>query len=160
ERVVARRHASPKASAREEIRIALERLEGAPDFSMLQKKPGELDRTTLSWALLAAAFAQLPDLLIADHAFSNLTPGSVQKIMAALTAEQKRLNFATLYVTEGLMAAAHLKSRMIVLRQGRVIEEGDFEKLARGQSHAYTRTLFKSLPRAMNGQPQRAARGE
>jgi peptide/nickel transport system ATP-binding protein len=160
ERVVSRRHASPRASAREELRIALEGLEGAPDFALLHKKPGELDRMTLSWALLAAAMAQLPDLLIADHAFSNLTPGEVQKILAALTAEQKRLGFALLYVTEGLMAAAHLRSRMIVLRQGRVIEEGAFEKLARGQSHAYTRTLFKALPRTMDGLPPRASRGE
>jgi peptide/nickel transport system ATP-binding protein len=128
--------------------------------ALLQKKPGELERTVVSWALLAAALAQLPDLLIADHAFSWLTPSSLQKILAALTAEQKRLGFALLYISEGLMAAAHLKSRIIVLRQGRVIEEGAFEKLARGQSHAYTRMLFKSLPRTTEGLPPRASRGE
>jgi peptide/nickel transport system ATP-binding protein len=160
ERVVALRHGNPRASAREELRIALGRLAGAPDFAVLQKKPGELERITLSWALLAAALAQLPDLLIADHAFSSLTPGALQEMLAALTAEQKRLGFAMLYVSEGLMAAAHLKSRIIVLRQGRVIEEGAFEKMARGQSHAYTRMLFKSLPRAMVGLPPRALRGE
>ncbi|HUO88226.1 MAG TPA: ATP-binding cassette domain-containing protein [Rhizomicrobium sp.] len=159
-RIVSRRHASPGASAREELRMALERLDGAPDFSVLQKKPGELDRVDLSWALLAAAMAQLPDLLIADHAFSNLTPVALQKVLAALMAEQKRLGFALIFVTDGLMAAAHLKSRMIVLRRGQVIEEGAFEKLARGQSHAYTRTLFRALPRAQDGLPPRAARGE
>jgi peptide/nickel transport system ATP-binding protein len=160
ERIVARRHGSPRASAREEVRIALERFEGAPAFADLLKKPGELDRMSLSWALLAAAMAQMPDLLIADHAFADLTPVSIQKLVAALTAEQKRLGFALLYAAQGLKTAAHLKSRMIVLRQGRVIEEGAFEKLASGQSHAYTRTLFKAIPRAADGLPPRAMRGE
>jgi peptide/nickel transport system ATP-binding protein len=160
EHVVALRHGNPRASAREELRIAFGRLAGAPDFAVLQKKPGELERTTLSWALLAAALAQLPELLVADHAFSGLTPGALQEILAALTAEQKRLGFPMLYVSEGLMAAAHLKSRIIVLRQGRVIEEGTFEKMAHGQSHAYTRMLFKSLPRTIAGLPPRALRGE
>ena len=90
-RVVGRRHGSPRASAAEELRMALERFPEAPAFAALSKKPGELTAIDLSWALLAAAMAQAPDLLIADHAFADLTPTSIKTLVAALSAEQKRL---------------------------------------------------------------------
>ncbi|MEI9990090.1 MAG: ATP-binding cassette domain-containing protein [Rhizomicrobium sp.] len=160
-RVIARRHASPRASAREELRIALERFPAAPLFAEMKKRPGELDAMALSWALLAAAIAQAPDLLIADHAFGDLTPRSIRAVVAALMEEQKRLGFALLYAARGLKAASRLGSRVIVLRQGKVIEEGAFAKLASGQSHAYTRTLFKALPKPLGLPPGRnATRGE
>ncbi len=160
-RVVARRHGGPRSSAREELRIALERLAGAPPFADLNKRPGEMDTMALTWALLAAALAQAPDLLIADHAFADLTPRAIQTVVAALMAEQKRLGFAMLYAARGLKTVTQLKSRMIVLRQGKVIEEGDFARLASGQSHAYTRTLFKAMPKRQDMPPLRSAtRGE
>ncbi len=162
-RVIARRLGSPRTSAREELRLALERLAGAPDFAELDKRPGELDAAALTWALMAAALAQTPDLLLADHAFGDLTPRAIQRAVAALTAEQKRTGFALIYAARGLKTAAQLKSRMIVLRQGKVVEEGDFAKLASGQSHAYTRTLFRALPRPLAAPPaasRAALRGE
>ena len=57
-RVVARRHDAARASGREELRIALERMAGAPAFETFEQKPVALDAITLTWALLAAAFAQ------------------------------------------------------------------------------------------------------
>jgi len=160
-RVLARRHGGPRSSAAEELRIALERFADAPAFATLARKPGEMDAMSLTWALLAAAIAQAPDLLIADHAFADLTPTSIRTVVAALMAEQARLGFALIYAARGLKTAAHLKGRMIVLRQGRVIEEGAFDKLASGQSHAYTRTLFKALPKPADAPPSRSAtRGE
>ncbi len=160
-RVLARRQGSPRASAREELRLALERFPQAPAFATLERKPGEMDAMSLTWALLAAATAQTPDLLIADHAFADLTPTSIRTVVAALMAEQKRLGFALLYAARGLKTASHLKARMIVLRQGRVIEEGSFDKLAGGQSHAYTKTLFKALPKPADAPPTRSkTRGE
>jgi peptide/nickel transport system ATP-binding protein len=160
-RVLARRHGGPRSSAAEELRIALERFADAPPFASLGRKPGEMDAMSLTWALLAAAIAQAPDLLIADHAFADLTPTSIKTVVAALMAEQARFGFGLIYAARGLKTAAHLKGRMIVLRQGRVIEEGTFDKLASGQSHAYTRTLFKALPKPSDTPLSRSAtRGE
>lgn len=159
-RVVARRHESPRDTGREELRLALEKLPGAPDFAVLEQKPAALSAVTLTWALLAAALAQSPDLLIADHAFAGLTPTEVRAVIAALQAEQTRIGFALLYAARGLQTAANIRGRVIVLRQGRVIEEGDFDKLAGGQAHAYTRTLFKALPKPGEALPARTMRGE
>jgi peptide/nickel transport system ATP-binding protein len=159
--ILARRLETPRSSAREELRIALERFPEAPAPGDLDVPPAALDARQLTWALLAAAIAQAPDLLIADHAFVDLTPAAIKAAVVALLAEQKRLGFALIYGASGLKTAALLKGRVIVLRRGKVVEEGSFEKLASGQSHAYTRTLFKSLPRPGDAPPPRSAsRGE
>jgi len=161
-RVLARRLGIPLARGREELRVALDRFPLAPPFAELNKKPAELDAMSLTWALLAAAIAQAPDLLIADHAFADLTPASIKAAVAALQAEQTRLGFALIYAARGLKTAAHLRGRMIVLRQGRVVEDGPFDALAKGQGHAYTRTLFKALPMPSDTPPpaRAATRGE
>jgi len=159
-RVVARRHEAPRESGREELRLALERLPGTPPFDALDRKPGVSSAVVLTWGLLAAALAQSPDLLIADHAFAGLTPAENKAVVAALQAEQKRIGFALLYAARGLQTAAHIRGRVIVLRHGRVIEEGDYDKLAGGQSHAYTRTLFKALAKPGDALPARTMRGE
>jgi peptide/nickel transport system ATP-binding protein len=159
--ILARRLDTPRSSAREELRIALERFPAAPPLGELDRRPAAFDAMELTWVLLAAAIAQAPDLLIADHAFVDLTPASIKAAVDALLTEQKRLGFALIYGASGLKTASYLKSRMIVLRQGKVIEEGTFEKLASGQTHAYTRTLFKSLPRPSDAPPPRStSRGE
>ena len=146
-RVVARKLGSPPASAREEVRIALERLEGAPPLSLLNEKPRALDPVSTAWGLLACVSAQTPDLVLADHSFADLGPTAVRALLTALAAEQQRLGFALLYATGGLQAAARLAGRVVVIRHGRVVEEGDAARLASGHAHAYTNTLFKALPR-------------
>lgn len=160
-RVLARRLGIPRAAAREELRVALERLPDAPPFAELSRRPGALDAMRLTWALLAAALAQSPDLLIADHAFAELTPTSIKSAVATLLEEQKRLGFALVYVARGLKSAAHLKGRTIVLRQGRVVADGPFDKLADAPADSYVRTVAKALPRPSAVIPPRSAtRGE
>ena len=161
-RVVARKLGSPLASAREELRLALERLEGAPPLEALNVKPRALDPVSMAWGLLACACAQTPDLLLADHPFTDLGPTAVRGLLAALVEEQKRLGFGLLYATGGVQAAARLGGRVVVIREGRVVEEGDPARLASGHAHAYTNTLFKALPRLSLDEPKgrSAARGQ
>ncbi len=161
-RVVARKLGSPLASAGEELRLALERLEGAPALTLLNEKPRLLDPVCMAWGLLACACAQTPDLVLADHALADLGPKAVRTLLAVLAAEQKRLGFALLYATGGLQPAARLGGRVVVIRRGRIVEEGDAARLASGHAHGYTKTLFKALPQLSLAEPKgrAAARGQ
>jgi peptide/nickel transport system ATP-binding protein len=161
-RVVARKLGSPPASAHEELRLALERLEDAPPLSLLDKKPLALDPVSMAWGLLACACAQTPDLVLADDPFADLGPTAVRALLTALAAEQQRLGFALLYATGGLQPAARLGGRVVVIRHGKVVEEGEAARLASGHAHAYTNTLFKALPQLLLDEPKgrSAARGQ
>lgn len=154
-RIVARKLGAPFGSAREELRLALERFPTAVSLQLLDAKPDRLDPVTLAIGLLAAVSAQTPDLILADHPMADLGPTAVKLLMSLLKAERQRLGCALIYATGGLQAAARLGGRVLVLRAGRVVEEGDALRLMSDHAHAYTRTLFKALPK-LNRDPPKA----
>jgi len=53
-----------------------------------------------------------------------------------------------------LQPVARLGGRIVVIRDGRVVEEGDAARLMSGHAHAYTRTLFKALPQLSLDRPK------
>ena len=160
-RVVARKLGCPRGAALAELRGALERLNGAPSFELLDCAPGRLDAVSLSWALLAGALAVLPELVLCDHPFLDISPASAHTITDTLLAEQKRLGFAILYAARAPQSVVRMAARTLVLRQGRVVEANDASHLITGQTHAYTQALFKGLSQPDVDKPSRlSARGE
>ncbi len=160
-RVLARKFAIPKAAAREELRVAMSKLAGAPPMAALSAKPHECEPVVLAWALLAAMSAQAPELILADDPMRGLSPTAAHAVTKALLERQRQLGAALLYNARALDSAIWAGGRVFVMRNGRVVEEGSAEKLASGKTHAYTRTLFRALSKLSTEQPQRKApRGE
>jgi ABC-type glutathione transport system ATPase component len=159
-RVIAHRLRCPSGAAREELHLALQRLPGAPAFAALERLPDELDAVALSWALLAAALAVTPELVLCDHAFADLTPVAAGALTCALRDAQRTFGFAILYSARIPQVVARLRGRTIVLQRGRVVEEGEAEHMLGGQTHSYTRALFDALPRPEPDKPRRSSRGE
>jgi peptide/nickel transport system ATP-binding protein len=161
-RIVARKLGSPRTSAYEELRASIARLTGAPPIENFAKPVSALDDVAINWGLLAAAMAQTPELVLADHAFADLSPTSTLALTSALLAEKERLGFAMLLAARAPQIAVRLASQVMVLRHGRIVEVGSAARLAGGHAHAYTQTLFKALPRLALDKPaaRAALRGE
>ncbi len=161
-RIIARKLDTPKAAARAEFDLVLQRLPGAPSIQTFEKRPGALAPEFLAWGLLAASLAQTPDLLVADDPFSRLGPTQSRALIRALMAEQKRTGFALLYAAMTTDVVTWLGGRVIVLRGGKIVEEGPVTRLASDQAHAYTRTLFKAMPQLSDvlAPPRSSVRGE
>jgi peptide/nickel transport system ATP-binding protein len=160
-RVIARRLNVPPGAGREELRMALAEIDSAVAFETLDKRADELAPETLALALLACAMAQAPDLLLVEHLVADLPLMQARELIGKLKSQQKRLGFAILYSARGAHVVNWIGGRVVVLRAGRVIEEGTVERLASGAAHAYTRTLFQALPRISTEGPARAVpRGE
>jgi len=156
-RVVSRKLRAPTGSARADLRLALEQLPGGVTLEMLDTTPERLDPLTQAIGLLACVLAQTPELVLANSAVADLGPKAVKLLLEALDVAQKRLGFALVFATGGLQPAARLGGRVLVLRGGRMVEEGSAERLMSGNAHSYTRRLFESLPRLKTGVPK--ARG-
>ncbi len=156
-RVIGHKLRCPQGAAHEELRTALERLAGAPPIATLDKFPGELDNATLCWALLAAAIAVTPELVLCDHSFADISPLVARTLINALLTEQQRLGFAMLYGARIPQAVARLGARTIVLQRGHTVEEGEAAHMMSGQTHSYTRSLFHALPQPDIDRLKRAA---
>jgi peptide/nickel transport system ATP-binding protein len=159
-RVIARRLGQPRSTARAEFALALARLEGAPQPAVFDKPLAMLSPEQLAWGLFAAAFAQAPELLLADHALSGLAPTQARLLARALLAEQKRQGFAILYAAMNTEIAAWLGGRVLVMRHGRIVEEGPIARLATAQAHAYTQTFFKAMAPDASLGPRASGRGQ
>jgi peptide/nickel transport system ATP-binding protein len=159
-RIIARKLDAPRASAQEELGLALGRFSGAPKPADLDRPPLSLSPEIQAWGLFAAAFAQNPELLLADHSLAGLAPGHARALTRALLAEQARLGFAILYAAMNAETPAWLKGRLIVMRHGKIVEEGPAERLATTQAHSYTQTLFKAQPAPLNDKPRASTRGQ
>lgn len=158
--IIARKLHQPQASAQAELSLALGRLPGAPTPDALDLPPALVAPEALGTGLLAAAMAQTPDLLLADDPLGELSPAHARALAEVLKAEQKRLGFALLYSAARAEAANLLGGNLIVLRSGRIVEEGSVSRLATAQSHAYTQTLFRASSIGGQSPDRSAARGE
>jgi peptide/nickel transport system ATP-binding protein len=159
--VIARKLRQPKTSAAAELDLALQRLPGAPSAQALDHPPARVAPEALAAGLLAAAVAQTPELLLADDPLGELSPAHAQAFASVLKAEQERLGFALLYGAMRADATRLLGGNLIVLRSGRLVEEGPVSRLATAQSHSYTQALFRaSMPGDGMDSGRAAARGE
>jgi peptide/nickel transport system ATP-binding protein len=152
-RIIARKLGAPQASGRAEFAQEIARLDGAPPLAAFEKRAGEIPDEILGWGLLAMALAQTPELLLVDHLFEGLAPKAARALESALLAAKARFNCTLVCATMNTDTALRLGGRLIVMRQGRIVEEGPLPRLATAQAHAYTQTLFKDEPpRARSGQ--------
>lgn len=160
-RVIARKTSLPRASAEVELGVVLSRLSGAPDLETLTKPAAELSAEALAWGALAAGCACVPELMLVDRLVADLPPLVARQIARGLAAEQQRQGFAILYNALSTEVVHWLGGRLIVMRHGRIVEEGPASRLATAQAHAYTRTLLKKNNAPQDGPPPRPhARGQ
>ncbi len=88
------------------------------------RRPGELSGGQQQRVALARALAGAPALLLMDEPMSNLDARLRQQMRSELTRLLRRSGVATLYVTHDQAEAMSIADRILVLRAGRVIQQG------------------------------------
>ena len=109
--------------------------------------PHQLSGGLRQRALIASAIAGGPPLLIADEPTTALDV-TVQAQILALLAERRAAGETLLLISHDLAVVARLADRVLVMRDGRVVESGDTAALLSGAEHAYTRELVRAVPSA------------
>ena len=123
-----------RATARERARELLELVGLSPAEHVQNRLP-------------ARELALEPKVLICDESVSMLDAEIQAEVLALLRSLQQRLGLAMVFVTHDLSVASGFCHRVIVLDQGRIVEEGPGDQLLRAPSAAITRTLVQASPR-------------
>ncbi|QHC65546.1 ATP-binding cassette domain-containing protein [Rathayibacter sp. VKM Ac-2759] len=119
---------------------------GMPDpVERMRDRSGELSGGLRQRALLASAVVLDPPLLVADEPTTALDV-TVQARVLELFAEQKARGRALLLVSHDLAVVAGLADRILVLADGRVVEEGTAEQVLRAPVSAEARALVAAVP--------------
>jgi peptide/nickel transport system ATP-binding protein len=95
---------------------------------------------------IARAVAMKPDLLVADEAVSALDVSVQAQVLDLLADVQKRFGVALLFITHDLRVAAQICDEVLVMQNGKVVEDGPADDVLLTPKHAYTRSLIEAAP--------------
>ena len=116
------------------------------DASALDKYPHEFSGGQRQRICIARAIAVRPDVLICDEAVSALDLQIRSQILDLLSDLKSRLGLSLLFITHDLGVVQHIADRLIVMHRGKVVEEGDCERVLREPCADYTRSLIDAVP--------------
>ena len=136
----------PRAAARARARQLLEQV-GIPDAARrLDQYPHEFSGGMRQRAMIAAALACRPKLLIADEPTTALDVTVQAQILRLLLDLRDQLGLAILLVTHDLGVVAQTCDRVAVMYAGRIVEAGPKPTVLGRPLHPYTDGLIASQP--------------
>jgi peptide/nickel transport system ATP-binding protein len=138
---------SDKRSRREEIRSMLAAV-GLPDLHIYSAHPHELSGGQRQRVAIAQSLIAKPSLLIADEPTSALDNVTQAEILDLLKRLRDRFHLALLFITHHPALLSGVAERLLVMRSGRIVEEGSFEEVYWSPKHSYTETLVRAIPPA------------
>ena len=119
---------------------------GLPDAAnQVRKRSGELSGGQRQRALIAAAIAMDPPLLIADEPTTALDV-TVQAQILDLLATLKRAGTGILLISHDLAVVGRIADRIAVLSEGRIVEEGPAREVLTRPEHPVTRKMLAAIP--------------
>ncbi|MEU1993118.1 ABC transporter ATP-binding protein [Nocardia gamkensis] len=108
--------------------------------------PHELSGGQRQRASLARALVLDPDLLVADEPTSALDVSVQAAVLELFGLLQRECGWACLFISHDLAVVDQLADRIVVLRDGAVVEEGDRDRILRAPREEYTRRLVAAVP--------------
>lgn len=119
--------------------------------AMAGRYPHELSGGQKQRVGIARALASDPVLLVCDEPTSALDVSVQAQIVNTLQRLQAERGLALLFITHDLAVVEAMSHRIVVLRSGRIVEQGDAAQVLRDPQQDYTRRLLAAVP----GQGQR-----
>ena len=154
-----------RESARARAAETLARVGLPQDRFPLSRFPHELSGGQRQRVVIAMAIALRPRLLVADEPTTALDVTTQAQILDLLKQLAREDGMGLLMITHDLAVVADMADRIIVMRKGEVVEQGETQALLRDMKHPYTRMLFAAsthkvaLPEAPAPEPLLEVRG-
>lgn len=112
----------------------------------LDRLPGELSGGQKQRICIARALAADPTFIICDEVTSALDQLVAEGILKLLDRLQRELNLAYMFITHDLATVNAIADEVIVMLEGRIVEQGAKDNIFTPPHHDYTALLLSSVP--------------
>lgn len=112
--------------------------------SRMHAYPYELSGGQRQRVMIAMAIANNPDILIADEPTTALDVTVQQQIIDLLLDLRKKLDMAIVFISHDLKVIHKIADRVCVMKDGKIVEQGEVEQIFRNPQQKYTQSLIQS----------------
>ncbi|MDB5685726.1 MAG: transporter related, partial [Rhizorhabdus sp.] len=110
--------------------------------SAINRFPHEFSGGQRQRICIARAIALKPLVLVADEAVSALDVSVQSQILALFAELREEMNLAMIFITHDLRVAAEIADRIVVMRRGEIVEQGETQAIFENPADPYTRALL------------------
>ncbi|WP_260405819.1 ATP-binding cassette domain-containing protein [Microbacterium sp. G2-8] len=131
-------------AVRERVHTMLERVGLGPEAA--RKYPSQFSGGQRQRVAIARALILSPKLVVCDEAVSALDLSVQAEIINLISGLQHESGASFLFISHDLSVVRHVSDTVIVLKDGRVVEQGTAEEVYANPAHDYTRRLLAAAP--------------
>ncbi|MCB1743484.1 MAG: ABC transporter ATP-binding protein [Gammaproteobacteria bacterium] len=133
----------PKLKSRVDELLDLIELEPSQYYNRL---PSELSGGQKQRVGIARALAAEPAFIICDEVTSALDQLVAEGILRLLDNLQRELDLAYMFITHDLATVRSIADEVVVMKEGRIVEQGPKDEMFKPPHHPYTDLLLSSVP--------------
>jgi oligopeptide transport system ATP-binding protein len=115
--------------------------------SYSERFPHELSGGERQRVGIARALATGPKFIVADEPVSALDVTVASQILELLNELKTRLKLTMLFISHDLMVVQNICDRVLVMKSGKIVEEGGSERIFTAPGDPYTKLLLDSTPK-------------
>lgn len=142
-----------KAERQRRVWKVLEEVELNNPKELCEKYPHELSGGMRQRVMIAAATVCRPKLLIADEPTTALDAGLQEEILRLLKKLNQTYKMSILFISHNLRVVKELCSKVAVMKDGEIIEEGMAKDVFAHPQQSYTKELVAAIPKRMGENP-------